>query len=218
VPYTINNLQEVFMAIQAKLIFRSGVLSGDIIEMRGDLLRIGRDPANDFVVDDIEVSRNHAKISCFEGVYRIEDLNSTNGTLLNGRKISTSEKLKDGDLINLGETNVFEFSLAKEVESKVEPAFPNEDNPEESVIKGFFSKRKSEPELENPLDEGEPRKEKSNLFKSLSKLPTWVVVLLIALGFIILFCIIPLFFIEITNQWCNLFSGFFNAISPGTCL
>ena len=130
------------MEIQAKLITRSGVLSGTITELKRDLLRIGRDPANDFVVDDIEVSRNHAKITCVEGVYRIEDLNSTNGTLLNGRKILSPEKLKDGDLINLGETNVFEFSLEKVVETIPEPVVTDEETLEEKTKKGFFSKMK----------------------------------------------------------------------------
>lgn len=206
------------MEIQAKLISRSGVLSGTITELRRDLLRIGRDPANDFVVDDIEVSRNHAKITCSEGVYRIEDLNSTNGTLLNGRKILSPEKLKDGDLINLGETNVFEFSLEKIVATIPEPLVTDEEPLVEKTKKGYFSKTKNETEFEDGEEENQPKPDVTKLFKNFSKLPTWAVILVIALGFIILFCIIPLFFIEITNQWCNLFSGFFNAISPGTCL
>jgi len=206
------------MVYHAKLISRSGVLSGTITELRGDLLRIGRDPANDFVVDDIEVSRNHAKITCNEGIYRIEDLNSTNGTLLNGRKILSPEKLKDGDLINLCDTNIFEFSMEKEVNEVVEPALPDKEKTEEKTKKGFFSKMNKESEIEATEAADQPKPEGAKLLKNLSKLPTWAVILVIALGFIILFCIIPLLFIEMTNQWCNLFSGFFNAISPGTCL
>ncbi len=206
------------MAFQAKLISRSGVLTGTITELRGNLLRIGRDPANDFVVDDIEVSRNHAKITCDEGVYWIEDLNSTNGTLLNGRKILSPEKLKDGDLINLGETNVFEFSLEKEVDPTVEPVLTSDETLEEKTKIGFFSKENAENEFEVSEEADHPKPEGAKLLKNLSKLPTLAVILVIALGFIILFCIIPLLIIEMTDQWCNLFSGFFNAISPGTCL
>jgi len=206
------------MSFQAKLISRSGVLSGTITELRGDLLRIGRDPANDFVVDDIEVSRNHAKITCNEGEYRIEDLNSTNGTLLNGRKILSPEKLKDGDLINLGETNIFEFSLEKEVDQTFEPVLTSDETFEEKTKKGFFSKENVETDFEVPEEAEMIKPEGVKLLKNLSKLPTWAVILVIALGFIILFCIIPLLIVEMTDQWCNLFSGFFNAISPGTCL
>jgi len=206
------------MAIQAKLITRSGDLSGNIKEISGDLLRIGRDPANDFVVDNIEVSRNHAKITFSEGVYKITDLNSTNGTLVNGRKISTPEKLRDGDLISFGETNIFEFSLVKETGAEVEPVSVVENSREEKIKIDFFPENMNDPEFENFTNSDQPKPEKAKLLSSLSKFPSWAVILIIALGFIILFCIIPLFLIEITNQWCNLFSGFFNAISPGTCL
>jgi hypothetical protein len=54
--------------------------------------------------------------------------------------------------------------------------------------------------------------------EKINDLPSWVVVTLIALFFLALFCVIPLIIIEISNQWCNLFSGFFNAITPGICL
>ncbi len=206
------------MVFHAKLISRSGVNTGSIVELKRNLLRIGRDPANDFVVDDIEVSRNHAKITYNEGVYRIEDLNSTNGTLLNGRKILTPEKLNNGDLINLGEANVFEFSLEKEVEVLKESAFTTDEAEDETAKKDFFSRISDENVIETPDTEEIPKSDGAKVVKKLSKLPTWAVILVIALGFLILFCIIPLLFIEITNQWCNLFSGFFNAISPGTCL
>jgi len=48
-------------------------------------------------------------------------------------------------------------------------------------------------------------------------LPRWQIVLIIALFFLIIFCLIPILIIESTNQWCHLFSGFFNTISPGIC-
>ncbi|MDP2965005.1 MAG: FHA domain-containing protein [Pelolinea sp.] len=204
------------MAIIAKLIIRSGVLAGNEKNLNSDLLRIGRDPANDFIVDDIEVSRNHAKITCIDDIYKIEDLNSTNGTFINGRQINQPEKLKDGDLISLGENNVLEFSSKKE-SAKVELAANPEQQAEKKELKGFFSRKKGESDFKSLEIERAPEEGKKNFFKGLSKLPTWAIVLLIALGFLILFCIIPLIFIEITNQWCSLFSGFFNAISSGVC-
>jgi pSer/pThr/pTyr-binding forkhead associated (FHA) protein len=204
------------MAMRAKLITRSGVLNGNENVLSSDLLRIGRDPANDFVVEDIEVSRNHAKISCDKEIYRIEDLNSTNGTFINGRKISTPEALKDGDLIRLGENNVYEFSLIKENQKDESPSF-REHNLEENVQKNLLAGSEIELNSENINDVLITEDDSKNLLNTLSKFPTWAVILVILLGFIILFCIIPVILIEITNQWCNLFSGFFNAISPGVC-
>ena len=55
------------------------------------------------------------------------------------------------------------------------------------------------------------------ILERIKKLPPWIMVTLIALIFLILFCAIPLFIVEVSNQWCNLFSGFFNALTPGIC-
>lgn len=49
------------------------------------------------------------------------------------------------------------------------------------------------------------------------QLPAWLIVSILAIFFLILFCVIPFLFIDIFNQWCNLFPGFFNAMSPGIC-
>lgn len=65
--------------------------------------RIGRDSANDFTVSDLNVSRFHAEIvtnSTFG--HDLVDLNSSNGTYLNGKKIKRQE-LKHGDLIAIGQ-------------------------------------------------------------------------------------------------------------------
>ena len=53
--------------------------------------------------------------------------------------------------------------------------------------------------------------------KWLNRLPSWLIILVIALAFLVFFCFIPFIIIEVSNQWCNLFSGFFNALSPGAC-
>jgi pSer/pThr/pTyr-binding forkhead associated (FHA) protein len=202
--------------MNAKLTFRSGTSSGNEKEIITDLLRIGRDPANDFVIDEIEVSRNHAKITHKMKDYVIEDLNSTNGTFLNGKKLNKPEKLKDGDLIGLGGNIILEFSLRNESEKEGQE-LRIEKPVEKTEGKRLFSKKKEEPSSNDLEEEKTNETGKKNFSQTLSKLPTWAIVLLIALGFIVLFCIIPAILIEVTNQWCNLFSGFFNAMSPGIC-
>jgi len=63
---------------------------------------IGRDASCDVTLDDVSTSRRHARI-CQDpqGGYRIEDLHSKNGTLLNDRPV-TDHVLKDGDRITIG--------------------------------------------------------------------------------------------------------------------
>ena len=65
---------------------------------------IGRDDTSDIALPDASVSRAHARISRDElGKWSITDLNSTNGTSVNGRKISNA-RLSYGDQVTVGTT------------------------------------------------------------------------------------------------------------------
>jgi pSer/pThr/pTyr-binding forkhead associated (FHA) protein len=66
-----------------------------------DEIIIGRDSGNDVQIDNIAVSREHAKIIRGPNYYLIEDLNSTNGTFVNGKKIN-KKFLKEDDEISIG--------------------------------------------------------------------------------------------------------------------
>ncbi len=71
---------------------------------------LGRSRQCDVMVDDANVSRNHAEIRPRGGSWVITDLGSTNGSRLNGRRLEGSEVLKPGDEIELGTTRI-EFEL-----------------------------------------------------------------------------------------------------------
>lgn len=203
------------MPIYGKLIVRSGSNVGDEKELNKKLICIGRDPSNDLILENNEISRLHTKITQSDDSYLIEDLNSTNGTFINGRKITKPENLFDGDLISLGESNIFEISISKEEENSAE--IKTEIIEKKIADKDAFLKENKNVELKKPEIIKKGEKESHPFLSNFSKLSTWKIVLLMALGFIILFCVIPLVFIELTNQWCNLFSGFFNAFSSGVC-
>ena len=61
---------------------------------------IGRKPQNDIQLDDPTVSGQHAAIMMLQNAY-VEDLNSTNGVVLNGKKV-TRRQLNHGDIIKIG--------------------------------------------------------------------------------------------------------------------
>jgi len=65
-------------------------------------MTIGRDPALEIIVDADGVSRRHACIHNTQGVVSVEDLGSTNGTLLNGERLTEPAKLSEDDLIQVG--------------------------------------------------------------------------------------------------------------------
>jgi hypothetical protein len=71
------------------------------VALGGDPLAIGRDPQNDIVLDDRRVSRKHAEVRLRLGRYTLYDLQSTNGTYVNGRRV-VEIVLSDGDRIAIG--------------------------------------------------------------------------------------------------------------------
>lgn len=74
--------------------------------------KIGRLPDNDILLPDISVSREHCVIFEEGNEYYIRDLESTNGTFLNTVRIVNPAKLKDGDVIEIGEyTCIFKLGI-----------------------------------------------------------------------------------------------------------
>ncbi len=64
-------------------------------------LTIGRRPTNDIHLDNLAVSGEHARVICTDGTVMVEDLDSTNGSTLNGRPV-TRQRLRHGDVIGIG--------------------------------------------------------------------------------------------------------------------
>jgi pSer/pThr/pTyr-binding forkhead associated (FHA) protein len=83
-------------------------IAGDRYPLLGSLTTLGRDDTADIVVDDPGVSRRHSEIRVTTDgphlITSIRDLNSTNGTFVNGDRIS-SQRLQDGDRVTLGRTS-----------------------------------------------------------------------------------------------------------------
>jgi pSer/pThr/pTyr-binding forkhead associated (FHA) protein len=67
-------------------------------ELAGDIVMIGRGPLNDIVIDNPVLSVQHAMLLKVGDTYWLKDLNSTNGTYINGLLFTYGE-LKDGDTI-----------------------------------------------------------------------------------------------------------------------
>lgn len=75
------------------------------------VIKIGRDKSNNISLhNDSYISRHHAWVLFIKGTYYVEDLGSTNGTLLNGEVLSERKEIFPGDRIKFGRTElVFEI-------------------------------------------------------------------------------------------------------------
>ncbi|MBN2579799.1 MAG: FHA domain-containing protein [Pirellulales bacterium] len=82
-----------------------GVDQGSRFELEGPILRLGRDSSNAVQLHDTEVSRQHAEIRCLDDQFSISDLDSSNGTFVNGRRIQ-HQPLQTGDQIQIGGTSI----------------------------------------------------------------------------------------------------------------
>ena len=72
------------------------------VPISGERTVIGRDPEADIHLDDEAVSWNHLAIESRGGVLMVTDLDSSNGTALNGEPLDRPRRLRDGDTLIVG--------------------------------------------------------------------------------------------------------------------
>ncbi len=88
---------------QFQFVIRKGPQVGQVFRLDANALIIGRDPMSDIVINDPEISRQHARLSKRDNSYEIEDLGSTNGTFVNGQRLGSEPyRLEPGQTVNMG--------------------------------------------------------------------------------------------------------------------
>jgi len=84
------------------------------VEVTGPVFTLGRQKDNDLVLLDNRISRRHAQIVQGPDGYRVEDLGSRHGTLVNGQAIDGPYLLKGGDQITLGVSDAYKVTFVTE--------------------------------------------------------------------------------------------------------
>jgi pSer/pThr/pTyr-binding forkhead associated (FHA) protein len=95
----------------AQLIMRRGPETGKTYQLVDRIVQVGRGKRNDIVVDDNEVSREHCRFVRNETHYEVFDLDSSNGTFVNGQRVRDSWQLQQNSIIELGDSITFEFKI-----------------------------------------------------------------------------------------------------------
>ncbi|MDQ4144335.1 MAG: FHA domain-containing protein [Actinomycetota bacterium] len=90
--------------IASALTGKSGAAAGRRIEVTGSMV-IGRENA-DITIEDPEISTRHAEVRASGDALEIEDLGSTNGTFVNGDRISSARTLSPGDVVRFGQSEL----------------------------------------------------------------------------------------------------------------
>lgn len=95
----------------AHLIMRRGPENGRHYRVSGKIVQIGRGARNDIVIDDNEVSREHCRLVWNKDHFELYDLDSSNGTYVNGQRVKESWPIAGDSIIELGDSITLEFKF-----------------------------------------------------------------------------------------------------------
>jgi pSer/pThr/pTyr-binding forkhead associated (FHA) protein len=90
----------------AGFLVKSGVLKGQRLQVRTPVANVGRADYNDLVLPDPSVSTSHAKLQRREGVWVLVDLDSTNGSFVDGERVQGESPLAPGALVRFGDVEL----------------------------------------------------------------------------------------------------------------
>ena len=103
-----------------KLHILSGILEGKVIDIFEERVTLGRALDNTIRLEDGTISHHHAMLLTENGEFKLRDLNSTNGTRVNGTRIVES-KISHGDQVRLGSVEMRFESDAKKNSQPLPP-------------------------------------------------------------------------------------------------
>ena len=177
------------MPSQFQLTMRSGPNPDTVFELDGDQISIGRDSSNEIPVNDAEISRRHSRLSSQGGKYVLEDLGSTNGTFVNGQRLTGQHVLKSGDVISLGEQIVFVYEAI-------------DSDPGATVV----TKKKKKPVVSRSAATPPPAPQDSAEAGSGKKLNPVPIAIIIGAVVLVCACIGFFWYVDSNFLWCTFFT------------
>jgi MoxR-like ATPase len=119
-------------ATMPQLMCTRGQHNGRALRLSPNGLVMGRASESDLVLDDLQVSSRHAHVRTEDDEWWVYDLDSSNGTFVNGRSIQAI-KLRNGDVIGVGDS-LFQFQTGPEERAPAPPPPPRPPPPAEPTL------------------------------------------------------------------------------------
>ncbi|MGA2490403.1 MAG: FHA domain-containing protein [Anaerolineales bacterium] len=180
-----------------QFVMRSGPTVGKVYPLEAQELSIGRDDANRIVINDAEVSRRHARMELRGSAYVIQDLGSTNGTFVNGTRLSGIQVLNPGDTVTLGEGIVLAYESATDLNATI------------------LSTQPSQTVIERPTSAPAPPMPPETAPAKKGGSKTVIIIVVIAVVLILCLCVGVPFLADALRLDCMIpFKWFFNIIGP----
>jgi pSer/pThr/pTyr-binding forkhead associated (FHA) protein len=212
------------MTVQFQFVMRSGPTPGKIFPLEGPEIIIGRDNTSSLMVNDAEVSRKHTRLIRQSLGYVIEDLGSTNGTFVNGQRLSTPFVLRGGESVSLGENIVLVYESTADPNATMLSASASAvkmavaetqtvaevSNPEPPLATATFSEQApapARPASSGQVPAGPAPSQPAAAKKSNKKM---IIFLVVVLGLLCICCVIAIFLYRAPiTFWCNNLSFIF---------
>src|SRR5437870_8147434 len=90
------------LAMDVKLVIERGAKNKQTLQLRSEETIVGRRDGCDLRIPSAAVSRRHCRLSFHDEFLVVEDLDSANGTYLNGERVTKPRKVKPGDRLEIG--------------------------------------------------------------------------------------------------------------------
>jgi pSer/pThr/pTyr-binding forkhead associated (FHA) protein len=205
------------MSATYQLVIRSGAGAGKVFPLEKSEMHVGRDVTNELVISDEKVSRRHARLYTEGDQYVVEDLGSTNGTFINGARLSGPHLLRVGEQITFGETSIVSYERIDQdpnatVMSTITAAPATVQPPKQEVVTPKPAGRPKQPGQYISPDVPLAREEfESSLppvnSKKKSKAP--IIIILVILALFICLCAVAFWMIDSNNLYCTIAPSIF---------
>jgi pSer/pThr/pTyr-binding forkhead associated (FHA) protein len=206
------------MAAQFQFVMRSGPTIGKVFPLEAQEITIGRDTTNLVSINDVEVSRRHARMELRGSSYVIQDLGSTNGTFVNGQRVGAMQALNSGDSVSFGEGIVLSYEAAFDPNATMmsaKPVVPMQrpaPMPAPAPAPVYAPPPAPAPVYSGQVPAGPVPMTPAPAKK---KFPVWLIILILIL---LVICVCGAFFLAIDqfNLWCKVLP-FLVPLLGGTC-